>query len=60
MLSERTRSIRGVVIENNKFCISVHYRQVRDEVCVIHSFVFINGETGKKITCDLDNCSLLA
>ncbi|KAG5538241.1 hypothetical protein RHGRI_018985 [Rhododendron griersonianum] len=31
VLSEKTRSIRGVVIENNKFCISVHYRQVHDE-----------------------------
>lgn len=24
------------MIENNKFCISAHYRHVRDEVCIIH------------------------
>ncbi|GFY90244.1 trehalose-6-phosphate phosphatase [Actinidia rufa] len=31
-LSEKTRSIRGVMLEHNKFCISVHFRHVRDEV----------------------------
>ncbi|PSS26283.1 Trehalose-phosphate phosphatase [Actinidia chinensis var. chinensis] len=30
-LSEKTRSIRGVMLEHNKFCISVHFRHVRDE-----------------------------
>ncbi|XP_058225642.1 probable trehalose-phosphate phosphatase C isoform X1 [Rhododendron vialii] len=40
VLSEKTRSIRGVVIENNKFCISVHYRQVRDEdFCTLEKLV---------------------
>ncbi|XP_009764517.1 probable trehalose-phosphate phosphatase 6 [Nicotiana sylvestris] len=28
LLSERTKSIKGVNIEDNKFCISVHYRHV--------------------------------
>ncbi|KAH7864470.1 hypothetical protein Vadar_029917 [Vaccinium darrowii] len=31
VLTEKTRSIRGAMIENNKFCISAHYRHVRDE-----------------------------
>lgn len=31
VLTEKTTSIRGAMIENNKFCISVHYRLVRDE-----------------------------
>lgn len=30
-LNEKTRGIRGVMIENNKFCVSVHFRHVHDE-----------------------------
>ncbi|KAK3026464.1 hypothetical protein RJ639_041874 [Escallonia herrerae] len=30
-LEEETKSIEGVMIEDNRFCISVHYRQVQDE-----------------------------
>ncbi|XP_076957804.1 putative trehalose-phosphate phosphatase 2 [Bidens hawaiensis] len=30
-ITERTKNIRGVVIEDNRFCLSVHYRHVRGE-----------------------------
>ncbi|KAK6925958.1 Trehalose-phosphatase [Dillenia turbinata] len=30
-LEEETKLIPGVIIENNKFCISVHFRQVQEE-----------------------------
>ncbi|XAR62972.1 Trehalose-phosphatase [Bertholletia excelsa] len=30
-LNEKTGGIKGVMIENNKFCISVHFRHVHDE-----------------------------
>ncbi|KAI3778179.1 hypothetical protein L2E82_07264 [Cichorium intybus] len=30
-VKERTQNIKGVVIEDNRFCLSVHYRHVKDE-----------------------------
>ncbi|XP_068665679.1 probable trehalose-phosphate phosphatase C [Aristolochia californica] len=30
VLNERTMKIRGVLIENNKFCLSVHFRRVNE------------------------------
>ncbi|XP_052622140.1 probable trehalose-phosphate phosphatase 3 [Lactuca sativa] len=30
-VKERTRNIKGVTIEDNRFCLSVHYRHVKDE-----------------------------
>ncbi|KAI3800221.1 hypothetical protein L1987_35532 [Smallanthus sonchifolius] len=30
-MMERTKNIQGVVIEDNRFCLSVHYRHVKDE-----------------------------
>ncbi|KAF5771437.1 putative trehalose-phosphatase [Helianthus annuus] len=30
-MMERTKNIRGVVIEDNMFCLSVHYRHVKDD-----------------------------
>ncbi|KAI3749088.1 hypothetical protein L6452_12658 [Arctium lappa] len=30
-MRERTKNIQGVVIEDNRFCLSVHYRHVKDE-----------------------------
>ncbi|XP_024990344.1 probable trehalose-phosphate phosphatase 2 [Cynara cardunculus var. scolymus] len=30
-LTERMKNIQGVMIEDNKFCLSVHYRHVKDE-----------------------------
>ncbi|KAK9145408.1 hypothetical protein Sjap_005311 [Stephania japonica] len=30
-LEEKTKCIHGVIIENNRFCISVHFRRVREE-----------------------------
>ncbi|PSS03957.1 Trehalose-phosphate phosphatase [Actinidia chinensis var. chinensis] len=39
-LNEKTRSIRGVMIENNKFCLSVHYRHIADEdFCTVEKLV---------------------
>ncbi|CAK9165784.1 unnamed protein product [Ilex paraguariensis] len=39
-LNEKTKSIKGVVIEDNKFCISVHYRNVLDEhFCTLEKLV---------------------
>ncbi|KAG9448310.1 hypothetical protein H6P81_014438 [Aristolochia fimbriata] len=31
LLDERTMKIRGVLIENNKFCLSVHFRRVNEK-----------------------------
>ncbi|XP_065634453.1 probable trehalose-phosphate phosphatase 4 isoform X2 [Quercus suber] len=31
ILEEKTKTIQGARVEDNRFCISVHYRQVRDE-----------------------------
>ncbi|KAI3720609.1 hypothetical protein L2E82_31599 [Cichorium intybus] len=30
-MTEKTKNIQGVVIEDNRFCLSVHYRHVKDE-----------------------------
>jgi len=32
LLTECTKDIKGAKIENNKFCVSVHYRNVDEEV----------------------------
>ncbi|KAF5953200.1 hypothetical protein HYC85_011144 [Camellia sinensis] len=59
-LNEKTRSIRGILIEHNKFCISVHFRHVRDEdFCTLEKLVnSVMGEykefrisKGKKVFC---------
>ncbi|KVH91107.1 HAD-like domain-containing protein [Cynara cardunculus var. scolymus] len=31
VLKEETRNIKGVMLENNKFCVSVHFRHVSDK-----------------------------
>jgi trehalose-6-phosphatase len=31
-LQEKTKGIRGAIVEDNKFCISVHFRCVDEEV----------------------------
>ena len=31
-LVESTKDIKGAKVENNKFCVSVHYRNVDDKV----------------------------
>ena len=31
-LEEAIMKIQGARVENNRFCVSVHFRQVRDEV----------------------------
>ncbi|KAI3693444.1 hypothetical protein L6452_33279 [Arctium lappa] len=31
VLKEKTRNINGVMLENNKFCVSVHFRHVSDK-----------------------------
>ncbi|KAB2610198.1 trehalose-phosphate phosphatase 2 [Pyrus ussuriensis x Pyrus communis] len=35
LLKEETKGIKGAVVEDNKFCISVHYRCVKEEVMEI-------------------------
>lgn len=32
LLIDKTKAIDGVKIENNKFCVSVHYRNVEEKV----------------------------
>lgn len=32
-LVEITKDIAGAKVENNKFCVSVHYRNVDEKVC---------------------------
>lgn len=32
LLVEGTKDIKGAKVENNKFCVSVHYRNVDDKV----------------------------
>lgn len=40
VLKEKTRGIQGVMIEDNKFCISVHFRRVRKEdYCILEKTV---------------------
>lgn len=31
-LVEKTKGIKGTIVENNKFCASVHYRNVDEKV----------------------------
>lgn len=33
-LMENTKEINGVKVENNKFCVSVHYRNVDEKVFI--------------------------
>lgn len=33
-LIETTKEIKGATVENNKFCVSVHYRNVAEKVKV--------------------------
>ena len=33
-LIESTKVIKGAKVENNKFCVSVHFRRVKEEVCL--------------------------
>ncbi|XAR53967.1 Trehalose-phosphatase [Bertholletia excelsa] len=40
ILNEKTKSMRGVMIEHNKFCISVHFRHVLNEdFCTLEKLV---------------------
>lgn len=34
-LTEIMKGINGVKVENNKFCVSVHYRCANEEVCLL-------------------------
>lgn len=36
-LVEITKDIKGAKVENNKFCVSVHYRNVDEKVAIQHS-----------------------
>lgn len=35
-LLEKTQSIPGANVENNKFCVSVHFRCVDEKVCILY------------------------
>lgn len=37
-LEEKTKKIQGARVEDNRFCISVHFRQVREEVKIFYLF----------------------
>lgn len=40
ILVENTKSIKGAKVENHKFCVSVHYRNVDEKVIITwHYFV---------------------
>ncbi|KAJ7962555.1 Trehalose 6-phosphate phosphatase [Quillaja saponaria] len=41
IVEEKTRKIKGSMVEDNKFCISVHYRRVKSEedVCILKEMV---------------------
>lgn len=41
VLKERMASIRGSLVENNKFCLSVHYRCVDEAVSFITVDVWV-------------------
>ena len=36
MLEEKTQKIEGAMIEDNRFCISVHFRRVHEKVIELH------------------------
>lgn len=43
-LEEKTSEIGGVVIEDNRFCISVHYRHVQEEVrTCMPTYIYIHA-----------------
>lgn len=50
ILEEKTKSIPGALVENNKFCLSVHYRCVDEKV---QSYIIITLQTKSIISqCD--------
>lgn len=38
-LVDNTKEIKGVKVENNKFCVSVHYRNVDEKVYLLILFL---------------------
>lgn len=38
-LIESTKAIKGASVEHNKFCVTVHFRRVKEEVCPVLSYV---------------------
>lgn len=63
-LVEITKDIKGVKVEDNKFCISVHYRNVEEKVLVylslIISLVPLNQNTFLNSSFCLQNWTLVA
>ncbi|GJW45330.1 probable trehalose-phosphate phosphatase D [Tanacetum coccineum] len=58
VLKEETEGIKGVMLENNKFCVSVHFRNVSDQdfpvleelvKSVVHDFGEFRLSEGKKV-----------
>jgi len=40
-LVEKTKTTPGAKVENNKFCLSVHYRCVDEKVVVAHQIILL-------------------
>ena len=40
-LVEKTKTTPGAKVENNKFCLSVHYRCVDEKVGVAHQIILL-------------------
>ncbi|CAI0546693.1 unnamed protein product [Linum tenue] len=51
-LEEETAKIKGAMVEDNRFCVSVHFRHVKDEVKHHHLLV-------KKLSVQKQNSSLI-
>ena len=48
-LLKSTEEIKGATVENNKFCVSVHYRNVDEDVCFF--FEHLNLEFSIHFSC---------
>jgi Zn-finger protein len=41
-LGESVKDINGARMEDNKFCVSVHYRNVAEDVIILYPTVYIS------------------
>uniref|UniRef100_A0A0E0LKQ6 Trehalose 6-phosphate phosphatase n=1 Tax=Oryza punctata TaxID=4537 RepID=A0A0E0LKQ6_ORYPU len=59
LLIDKTKAINGVKVENNKFCVSVHYRNVEEKVLEIRPVIDWNKGNAVEFlldSLDLANC----
>jgi len=52
ILVQKTSSVEGVSVENNKFCLSVHYRRVDEKVCRLY-ILFSSFSSFSSFFCEL-------